>query len=82
MQLSKVELPQQTTTFHAVGIDIDGFIEHYEWYENGSLIAGGFIPQESNIVIFTVGEHVVTLVVSDDDGAIDHDEVVITVKAP
>jgi PKD repeat protein len=56
--------------------DSDGAIESYEWREGGSLIGTGSTPT----VNFAVGNHTVTLTVTDDDGATDSDDVVVTVN--
>jgi hypothetical protein len=56
--------------------DPDGTIVNYSWSENGVEIATGVAPQ----VTLTGGIHTITLTVTDDDGAVDTDEVVITVK--
>ncbi|MEW8438200.1 MAG: autotransporter domain-containing protein [Candidatus Thiodiazotropha taylori] len=55
--------------------DLGGSIELYEWYEFGSLIATGISPT----VVFSVGVHNITLVVSDNDAAESEDQVIITV---
>jgi WD40 repeat protein len=57
--------------------DLDGTIEHYEWLENGVVIAEGENPQ----VELGVGEHSITLKVTDDDGLVDVAEVVTEVEA-
>ena len=57
--------------------DADGTITNYAWTENDVLIAAGEMPRTA----FTVGVHTVTLTVTDDDGATDMDEVMITVEA-
>jgi len=48
----------------------------YEWIEGSSLGTGEFLNHD-----FAVGPHVVTLEVTDDDGATDTDTVTITVDA-
>jgi len=58
--------------------DSDGTITSYQWYETGALIATGATP----IVNLSDGQHVITLVVTDDDGASASDTVTITVQAP
>ena len=58
--------------------DADGTIVSYVWAENGVEIATGVNPQ----VTLAVGVHTITLTVTDDDGATDSDEVVITVNPP
>jgi WD40 repeat protein len=58
--------------------DRDGTIVSYEWSEGGASIASGINPQIS----LSVGVHTITLTVTDDDGATDTDEVVITVDPP
>jgi len=57
--------------------DPDGTITGYEWREDGEVIATGANPQ----VTLGVGEHTITLVVTDDDGLVDTDEVVVTIGA-
>lgn len=57
--------------------DSDGSIVNYVWVENDTQIATGETAQ----VLLTVGTHVITLTVADDDGATDSDEVTITVNA-
>lgn len=56
--------------------DSDGSIATYEWFENGDPIASGSTAQH----VFALGAHVLTLRVTDDDGASSEDEVVITVE--
>lgn len=56
--------------------DSDGTIATYEWLENGAPIASGATLQH----VFTLGTHVVTLRVTDDDGARGEDEVVVTIE--
>ena len=58
--------------------DSDGSIVSYVWSESGSQIATGEITSFT----FPVGTHTVVLTVTDDDGATDTDEVIITVNAP
>jgi hypothetical protein len=61
----------------AASFDPDGSISGYGWYEGGEQIASAFgvgVP-------LTVGVHTITLYVSDEHGASDTDEVVITVNA-
>jgi hypothetical protein len=58
--------------------DPDGTIVSYEWSEWGSRIAGDQITE----VIFAVGSHIVTLTVTDNDGATATDTVIIEVTAP
>lgn len=55
--------------------DQDGSITSYRWTEAATEIGTGETPT----VILTVGTHTVTLTVTDDDGATDTDQVVITV---
>jgi len=56
--------------------DSDGTISSYVWKENTTQLATGSGPS----VTFAVGVHTVTLIVTDDDDAIDTDTVVITVN--
>lgn len=59
-------------------MDPDGSIASWVWTENASQIATG----ESPLVTFAVGTHTVTLTVTDNEGATDTDQVLITVSAP
>lgn len=56
-------------------IDLDGSIQSYVWIEGGSQIATGVNP----ILNLSVGEHVITLTVTDNEGATDSDNVTITI---
>jgi PKD repeat protein len=67
----------QTVDLNGTGSsDSDGTIVSYEWREGGGLIATGSTPT----VNFAVGNHTVTLTVTDDDGATDSDDVIVTVN--
>jgi WD40 repeat protein len=57
--------------------DPDGTIVSYSWIENDVEIATGVAPT----VDLPVGEHTITLTVTDDDGLTASDTVVITVQA-
>jgi hypothetical protein len=57
--------------------DADGTITNYAWTEDDVLIAAGEMPRTA----FTVGVHTVVLTVTDDAGATDTDDVMITVEA-
>jgi len=59
--------------------DADGFIVSYEWYEGTTLLSTN--PVDS--ISFTVGEHLITLRVTDNDGYVDTDDVriIITLSA-
>ena len=56
--------------------DPDGSIVSWEWNEAGGVIATGATPAPA----FGVGVHAVTLVVTDDDGAVDSDFVLVEVR--
>jgi hypothetical protein len=81
--------PDQTATADSDGVasvlldgtasfDPDGEISGYGWYENGVQIASAFGAG----VPLNVGVHTITLKVTDNFGAVDTDDVVITVNAP
>ncbi|MFQ5968293.1 MAG: PKD domain-containing protein [Acidimicrobiia bacterium] len=55
--------------------DPDGFIASFEWFEGGVLIATGATPQ----VVLAVGNHVIELVVTDDQGATGNDFVTVEI---
>jgi len=58
--------------------DSDGTIVSYRWTENGSQIATGVAPTVS----LALGAHVITLTVTDDNGATGSDIVAIVVNSP
>jgi len=58
-------------------VDTDGAIVGYVWEEASSQIATGAAPNVS----VAVGSHSIDLIVTDDDGAMDTDSVVVTVSA-
>lgn len=68
---------EDVTLDGSASTDADGTIADYSWVEGGVEIATGAMP----IVAFAVGAHTVTLTVTDDGGATDTDEVLITVEA-
>jgi len=57
--------------------DFDGEIVSYSWQEKGTEIATGEKPS----VRLSMGTHLITLIVTDDDGATGDDEIEIIVKA-
>ncbi len=66
----------ETVTLDGSGSsDPDGTIVNYRWLESGVEIANGVSPTAD----FTIGDHEVTLIVSDDAGAQDTDTVNIRV---
>ncbi|NLF29654.1 MAG: hypothetical protein GX591_02060 [Planctomycetes bacterium] len=58
--------------------DADGTIVDYAWDENGTAVGAGAGPT----VALAVGSHVITLTVTDDDGATDADTVAVDVEGP
>lgn len=56
--------------------DSDGRLVSHEWFEGGKLVATGATPT----VTLGMGQHVLVLVVTDDTGAKDDDEVVVNVE--
>jgi hypothetical protein len=66
----------ETVTLKSTGsVDPDGSIDSFTWSEGDSLIATGANPS----VELSVGEHNITLTVTDNEGATDTDDVMITV---
>jgi hypothetical protein len=66
----------ETLTLNSTGsVDVDGSIDSYAWSEGDSLIATGANPS----VDLSVGVHIITLTVTDNEGATDTDVVIITV---
>lgn len=59
-------------------MDPDGTIVMWSWSESSMEIATDEMPTEA----FAVGAHMVTLTVTDDEGATGTDDVMITVEAP
>jgi Tol biopolymer transport system component len=59
----------------SASFDPDGTIINYQWIENGIQIASGLNPQVS----LSIGEHRIILMTSDSQGAVDLDELLITV---
>ena len=57
--------------------DSDGSIVSYEWYEGATLLATGVSPT----LPFALGNHTVTLTVTDNEGAMANDSVQINVVA-
>jgi hypothetical protein len=68
---------EDVTLDGSASADADGTIASWSWAVDGVEIATG----EMATVSFDVGEHTVTLTVTDDAGAMDTDEVMITVEA-
>ena len=69
---------QENVTLDGSGSsDPDGSITSYVWIENGVQIATGETPTVS----LAIGEHTITLMVTDNDGATDTDTVIITVQS-
>ena len=69
---------EDVTLDGSASTDGDGTIASYSWTENSVEIATGATPT----VTFAVGAHTVTLTVTDDEGATDTDDVLITVNSP
>ncbi len=66
----------ETVILNGTGsVDPDGSIASYAWYEGDSLIATG----ANSSVDISVGVHDITLMVTDNEGATDIDDVLITV---
>jgi hypothetical protein len=68
---------EDVTLDGSASADPDGTIASWSWSEGGVEIATGEMPT----VAFTVGEHTVSLLVTDDAGATGTDDVMITVEA-
>jgi hypothetical protein len=67
---------QQVTLNGSGSTDSDGTIQSYVWSEGGTQIATGVNPT----VTLSVGQHTITLTVTDDGGLTNTDTVVITVN--
>ena len=63
------------TLFANNSTDADGEIVKVEWIENGVVFANAMSFDKSD---FAVGEHLITLAVTDDDGATSFDPILIT----
>jgi beta-glucanase (GH16 family) len=59
----------------ALSSDEDGSIFEYKWFENDDLIATGATPS----VLFVIGDHLVILEVTDNEGDIATDDVYVTI---
>jgi len=57
--------------------DADGFIVSYEWSENGTVLSTNAVDS----VQLTLGTHLITLTVTDNDNLIGTDEIRVTVTA-
>ncbi len=68
---------QQVTLNGSGSTDSDGTIQSYVWTEGGTQIATGVNPT----VTLSVGQHTITLTVTDDGGLTDTDAVTITVDS-
>ena len=67
---------RETVTLNSTGsVDPDGSIDSFAWSEADSLIATGANPS----VELSVGVHHITLTVTDNEGATDTDDVIVTV---
>ena len=58
--------------------DTDGAIVSYRWQEGNTTLSNAATFTKSN---FSVGTHILTLTVTDDDGATDEDTVVVTAQS-
>ena len=58
--------------------DADGTITDYVWTESGTQLATGINPT----IDLTVGDYIITLTVTDNDGNTDSDEVEISIQDP
>jgi len=56
--------------------DVDAIISSYEWTENGNIIANTVNPE----LDFTVGNHLLTLTVTDNEGATNTDDILVRIR--
>ncbi len=68
----------ETVTLNGRGTDTDGTIASYQWKEGNTVLGSS---AKLNYKGETVGEHTLTLIVTDNDGATGSDEVKVTVTA-
>ena len=61
----------------SVSYDPDGTIESYQWKENNTILSSSVSFDKNN---FSVGTHTISLIVTDNDGAISADYMEITVN--
>ncbi len=65
----------QTITITGSGSDPDGTITAYQWKEGNTVLAS---TASFNYTPTTVGDHTLTLTVTDDDGAVNSDTMIVT----
>ncbi len=73
-----VNFSEEVTLDASGSSDSDGTIASYQWKEGTTVLSTDISFSKSD---FTLGEHTITLTVTDDDGATNTDNVVVTVNA-
>ena len=72
-----VEVGEVVNLVGSNSTDTDGYIVDYNWTESGSTI---YDQADGEVTNLSVGEHIITLTVTDDKGAKDEDNITVVVN--